>query len=224
MARLPALIETLAHFDTREPSAIRYAARALREAKLLSTAKSGLGAAEMTPADAASLVVALNAAETPQQYVAVTRALLSAAPAASAKPERRAPEIVRSVHRAENFGQALVLLVEAGRDLARMNDPAMATLLAAGGVAPRDSAAGEAMPDGVTAIVTFHRPRLQARIVLGWRADASGEPATWSATFAASSAAAAPRFGRQTVTVLDATIFTALHRTLFAEAPWAFAA
>lgn len=59
MARLPALIDALTRCDDRPRGTIDHIARTMREAGLIQTTKRGRGAAEMTPLDAAALVLGL---------------------------------------------------------------------------------------------------------------------------------------------------------------------
>lgn len=62
MARLPAVAEIFARHDTRSLPTINNYARELRNAGYLPKGKRGAGAAHLTPADAANLVMALAAA------------------------------------------------------------------------------------------------------------------------------------------------------------------
>lgn len=67
MAKLPALVTALAEVDGRERKAVDHIARTIRERGYITTGKRGGGAAEMTPHEAANLLIALNGADTPKE-------------------------------------------------------------------------------------------------------------------------------------------------------------
>ena len=67
MAKLPALVTALSEVDGRERKAVDHIARTIRERGYITTGKRGGGAAEMTPHEAANMLIALNGADTPKE-------------------------------------------------------------------------------------------------------------------------------------------------------------
>lgn len=65
MARLPALVEAIAQHDYRPRSLIWHFGKTVRTAKLILSEKTGTGAADMTYADAATLLMAVGGAASP---------------------------------------------------------------------------------------------------------------------------------------------------------------
>lgn len=65
MARLPALVEAIAEHDYRPNSLIWHFGKTVRTAKLIVSEKTGTGAATMTYADAATLLMAVGGAASP---------------------------------------------------------------------------------------------------------------------------------------------------------------
>lgn len=79
MARLPALVEAIAEHDYRPRSLIWHFGKTVRTAKLILSEKTGTGAADMTYADAATLLMAVGGAASPagaEQAVSNLRALV----------------------------------------------------------------------------------------------------------------------------------------------------
>lgn len=71
MATLSSLVETIARVEGIDPLQVGWIARQLREADLIRKGGRGRGGARMTPEDAANLVIAVNAASSPKEAVAV---------------------------------------------------------------------------------------------------------------------------------------------------------
>jgi len=79
MARLPALVEAIAQHDYRPRSLIWHFGKTVRTAKLILSEKTGTGAADMTYADAATLLMAVGGAASPasaEQAVSNLRSLV----------------------------------------------------------------------------------------------------------------------------------------------------
>ena len=66
MARLPALVNSLARTDGRPRVTLEVIARAIREAGLIATTQRGEGAAHMTVRDAANFLIGANAVQSPK--------------------------------------------------------------------------------------------------------------------------------------------------------------
>lgn len=115
MAKLPALIRALVPLDGREQTALELIARTVREAGFIATTKRGSGASEMTAADAASLLIGANAAQSlraaPQavrQFRALRR-LGRPDGEAETMPNGTGHKLIRD---AETFGEALEALIK----------------------------------------------------------------------------------------------------------------
>lgn len=79
MARLPALVDAIAENDWRPESLIQHFGKTVREAKLILSDKPGIAAADMTYADAATLLMAIGGSHNPagaEQAVENLRALV----------------------------------------------------------------------------------------------------------------------------------------------------
>jgi len=117
MAKLPALVSALATGDGRDHATIDYFARTLREAGLLPTTKRGVGSAEMTPREAASLLIGVNVSETPRKasvLVPLYRRLVGVnyGPDLSGRDD-----LLGKLDQAENFGDALEILIEGAPEM-----------------------------------------------------------------------------------------------------------
>ncbi len=78
MARLPALVDAIAENDWRPKSLIQHFGKTVREARLILSDKPGIAAADMTYADAATLLMAVGGSHNPagaEQAVNNLRAL-----------------------------------------------------------------------------------------------------------------------------------------------------
>ena len=80
MARLPALIDLLVSFGGVERRTFELMARVLREDGLLTQGKRGVGAAHVTARDAATLLLATMATNSPSAAPDVVRSFLAAQP------------------------------------------------------------------------------------------------------------------------------------------------
>lgn len=105
MARLPQLISTLALVDGRRVGTIEHGSRVLREEGLLVSGKRGVGAPEMDFADAANLLIAVNAADTLVDAPEATRLMRSLRPVGEVNDQEFYP--LPDIERQENFGDAL---------------------------------------------------------------------------------------------------------------------
>lgn len=217
MAKLPALIDTLAVFHpNHEPTAIRYAARALRvaEPSLLSAGSSGRGAPEMTARDAMNLLLALNLAEDPRQYA--NAALLGASlsrPDDKAPHPTETPNVVVEVMLATTLGHALHVLITRAEELSAprvRTDPF---------VEPNSDLRRDEGP-GVEVQLVRHGDDVLARVAMFWKSAGGHRRA--ERQYGARSGK--PAYGRWTSVHFDQALFLALKRTIVADPPWAFAA
>jgi hypothetical protein len=130
MAKLPALVSALTECDERDYATLDYIARAIREAGLIPTTKRGSGASEMTVREAANLLIAANASETPKagaMAVAHYRSLkgqdLSPGeydeiePGRFRRREHDKDGIFGRITEAANFGEALEILIDGAPEL-----------------------------------------------------------------------------------------------------------
>ena len=114
MAKLPALVSAIAEVDGRERKAIDHVARVIREAGYIPTAGRGGAAANMSPREAANLLIALNGADTPGEAGVAIDRYRSLEQAWSHADDRAAHiEAVNKIVNASTFGQALEDLIEA---------------------------------------------------------------------------------------------------------------
>lgn len=214
MAKLPALIETLGHFHPQHDAAsIRYAARALREADLLSAGAGGRGAPHMTVRDAVHLLLALNLAPTPSQYANAARLASALSWSADTLADfGEGPEVIYTVISAETLGEALEDLIQRAEELCppRARDPF-------GGQGP-----GRRPDEGPTVEVEMvqHDENILARVAMEWRG--AGRPRRAERQYGVR--AAKLGYGRWTTVHFDQALFLALKRTVVAAPPWAFAA
>lgn len=112
MARLPALVDTVAGIDDRPRGAVDHVARAVREAGLIQTTRRGRGAAEMTARDAAALTLGFYGAIQPAQ-AAVAADELTNAVFVLETGNLTAPELA-GFRRAATLGEALACMIELG--------------------------------------------------------------------------------------------------------------
>ena len=113
MARLPELCAALAKVDGRDAAAIGRIARVVREAGLITTTKRGVGAADMTAADAANLIIALEGCEAAKDAVAAVRRFRAAKRLRFKSSPTLKFEPYRSIDAATNFGEALEMSIDA---------------------------------------------------------------------------------------------------------------
>ena len=217
MAKLPALIETLEFFHpNHDGAAIRYAARALRQGEkpALSAGAGGRGAPHMTPRDAINLLLALNLANAPSQYVnaALLGSSLSRADDTSEWPADT-PNVVVEVMLATTLGHALNVLVQRADELGvpRVRDDPFAD--------PSRHQRRDEGP-GLEVELIQHGEDVLARVAMYWK-TASGHRRAERHYGARSGK---PGVGRWTTVHFDQALFLALKRTVVADPPWAFAA
>ncbi len=167
MARLPALIDTLAELDTRSRQTIEHVARLVREAGYIQTTKRGRGAAEMTEADAAALLIGLNAIETPtdaaQQVPLFSELTIQKDASFSDDP---VPVELKRVTRAKTFGEAVEALIVAAPTLERLKTSSRASFLH--GQALGYSDIGITADSGFALEVCFYLPGPLASILVRW--------------------------------------------------------
>ena len=215
MARLPALIATLVELHPHlDESAVRYAARSLRTGEQLSAGPGGRGAPHMTVRDAVNLLLALNLALTPGEYV---NAALKGA--ALTRPEDNAgfaddtPGVVVEAMTVNSLGGALAVLIRRAEELREPRirqdpfaDPA------------RAQRRGEA--PAVEVQLVQQGDDILASVTMLWR-GASGH-ARMERRYGVRSGR--PGYGRWTTVHFDEAMFLALKRTVVEAPPWAFAA
>lgn len=121
MAKIPALVTAMAEVDGRERKTVEHIARTIRERGYIPTGKRGGGAAEMTPREAANLLIALNGADTPQDAPIAIDRFRSLRPyfAGHANDFRKQVETfeggikpIQDLGRVNTFGEALEVLIE----------------------------------------------------------------------------------------------------------------
>lgn len=127
MAKLPSLVSAFPQVDGRERATIEHVARYIRERGYITTGKRGNGAADMTPHEAANLLIALNCADAPKdapteidrfrslrQWYVVGRGTM-----ANEQLERydSYPLPIRDVFDTHTFGEGLDALIEGVPDL-----------------------------------------------------------------------------------------------------------
>ncbi|NJL07075.1 MAG: hypothetical protein HC900_01540 [Methylacidiphilales bacterium] len=124
MAKLPALVSGIAKVDGRPREAVDHIARVIRERGYITTGKRGGGAAEMTPREAANLLIALNGADSAKEAPAAIdrfRSLRKLAPCnkENIDPDHYDlyPEAIKNVIDVDTFGEALDSLIENVPDL-----------------------------------------------------------------------------------------------------------
>lgn len=111
MARLPAFVDALARTDReRDRSTIDNIARAVREEGLLPTVSSGRGAAKLTAANAADLLIAVHAVVPRAKAAQATRQIRSLRRMAASSGGEHG--FYKALGEAETFGDALVILIE----------------------------------------------------------------------------------------------------------------
>ncbi|MCC7046733.1 MAG: hypothetical protein IT562_08490 [Alphaproteobacteria bacterium] len=111
MSKLPALVSALSDCDERGRSTIEHIARVVREAGFIPTTKRGAGAAEMTIREAANLLIAANASETPKEAAMVITPYRALTPLHHRSSDDALP-ILSEILTAQNFGVALERLIE----------------------------------------------------------------------------------------------------------------
>lgn len=191
MARLPALVDALVAVDGRERVVIDNVARAVREAGFIQTTKRGRGAADMTAADAAALVVGLYGSAGMNDAPRVVDAFSQARRRQPAGLIKSGPSVLGPLLRARTLLDAVVRLIELGPVL----DPT-----------PRVGTPGVGLGQ-VT--LTLRRPFLHASIAVVWRV---GETEIFEIElhFAAAGRAVAAPY--EVATEVRQPIFLSLHR------------
>jgi hypothetical protein len=118
MARLPALVAALARTDGRDAETLGWIARVAREQGLITTTKRGTGAAEMTPRDAANLLIAANVADAPREALPLVPMVRAFVPRLPSEEDRTAADVFGEITRAENFGDALEAAIDGALEIA----------------------------------------------------------------------------------------------------------
>jgi hypothetical protein len=107
--RLPGLISIFAEVDGRDHATIAHAARVIREAGFIPTAKRGVGAAEMTVKEAVNLFLALNGGDLPKdgpRAIKLFRSLRKTYALSSPKKIAEVP-VLKAITNESAFGDAL---------------------------------------------------------------------------------------------------------------------
>jgi hypothetical protein len=169
MARLPALIDTLAARDTRGRPTVEHIARVVREAGFIQTTGRGRGAAEMTESDAASLIIGLNASESPGEAgdrVEIFRKLTPVVP-----HNMEAPPELKRVVAASNFGAAMEALILSANEIDNLKASSQESFaqMMADLEDPLSAVTGYSLRDLSFALkVTFAVPEPVAKISIRW--------------------------------------------------------
>ena len=227
MARLPALVERFADIGHHDRGAVDHVAREIREQNWIQTTKRGRGAAEMTPRDAAALTVALYAAETlPDRLAALPVFLEMVRGEQWLMGAIDSPSSLEPLVQASSFGQALELLFEQGSLFElptdwRLHDASWT------GLGHIDVLRARA-PRGPSVVVRLQQIDPRAMISFVWpnRAASVSPVGALVLSYGPKLDAAARKAadeslqatGRRVTVELDATIFKAVHQTLFCEA------
>lgn len=112
MARLPALVDVIANVDDRPRGAIDFVARAVREAGFIQTTKRGRGAAEMTAADAAALLLGCYGSREPTQAVDTLQGFAGLRRARDLKTTAGAPDWLAGLLKARTAFEAVSAAIE----------------------------------------------------------------------------------------------------------------
>lgn len=181
MARLPALIDDLAAHDVRDRTTIEVMARMIREAGFVQTTGRGRGAAEMTAADAAALLIGVCTAEVPRDAADAVRNFTNLEMIIkddAVVPLANVPPLISDLTAAKNLGAAISALVSRADDL---------TLLLRWATKARElwrsslqgSERGRLGPprinDGFEFYVRFYLPFPSADIFVRWEDNDDGE-------------------------------------------------
>lgn len=176
MATLPQLVSAITEVDGRDRAAIDYAARVIREAGFISTAKRGGGAAEMDFTAAANLLIGLNGADSPKDTPAAISVFRTLKASHSVGDDL--PDSLRAVSARETFGEALEEMIERAPELARLGFEFIRS-----GVRPEQVdlvTKGFLRGDGPVRFIVEMR-RFFARMTL--HADGLTNPIQWEARF-----------------------------------------
>jgi hypothetical protein len=194
LARLPALSDAVALLFERDPQAVRYIARTLREAGLIATGKRGLGSAEMTSRDAAMMLLGLSESRFGADFVAAASTWANL-PVRKRMRDEATPALVETVLRRRTFIDALQILIDGAGQLPR----------------------GRAADEGLNVSVSVHCLRPKAVVAFHWGGrdwSGVGRPAIAWASFGP--ARSAPTRGVDPVVTYDTSAFIELHATVFA--------
>ena len=206
LARLPAVVDVLASLDTRPRTTLDNAVRGVREAGLVQTTKRGRGAAEMTPLDAAILLLGVygtdQAVRAPQ---AASR--FSGLPRMT---ESLLPKILARVASAKTLGEAVAALIEASRTHAAPTLE-VASWLELGAPAQPAKMDGE-----FAAQLLLHRPHGWAELRIVWQPVVGRRPTREVLVFGRPPES--PEAASFTAS-LGPTVFMRLHETLFPLVP-----
>lgn len=110
MARLPALIDTLALTDSRGRPTIEHIGQMMRATGLISRTKRGRGAGDVTVTDAVTMLIALNAAETPKKAPEAVTTFRSLVPEV-AEVMIQPPSFAACLEGVTNFSEAIEALI-----------------------------------------------------------------------------------------------------------------
>lgn len=204
MARLPALVDAVTALDRRPRGAIDHVARVIREEGFIQTTKRGRGASDMTPRDAAALVLGLYGSSDAAGAAAAI-AQIAALPRRGAGIDlHRLPAEFRAIATSATAVDAVACLIELAPNIRPLT-----------GRRP----VGSGTRNPILANVRLDRPSPQVQITLKW-AD-GGVEGEFELRYSHNRG---PGYGPyDVVTHLRETMFIELHRTLFpmaAEPSW----
>lgn len=165
MARLPALIDTVADLDGRDRGSVASVARAVREAGLISTTNRGRGAADMTSADAAALLLGLFGADGASRSVEGAKRLQNLK--REAVLDEDIPKLFAAIVGARTFGSALEALIEA--------TPALHPLPEVEADATANSDGSLRTDPAAVVIASSSQDRVEAHLALRWSEEPSRE-------------------------------------------------
>jgi hypothetical protein len=177
MTKLPALVDDLAEHDVRGRPTVELVARMIREAGLIQTTKRGRGAADMTAADAAALLIGLCVSEAPKDAPAAVKTFWDLGSFDDPDMDIRGyddyPPLLAPVFEVETFGQAMGVLIASAEEIRafldkRTVDP---NSFPGRGKQHRDWSEADA---GFSLNVFFYLPRPMAEITLLWESRAPG--------------------------------------------------
>lgn len=224
MARLPALVDALAAVDGRERGVLDHMAREIREAGLIQTTKRGRGSAEMSSLDAAHLLLGVygsNGRGTAAEAASIFGSLqVLHLPNETSSPIETWPTEVWSAQCRRTLADAIAVIIDAGRNLAKTTSMAQGSLAVHGPFHPHDESSLELedWPNGTSVLLRLHRPHIEAYLQFAWPGAESVDNHTITfikegAAFGGSDSIVA----YETNVLVHTRLFQTMHRALFAE-------
>jgi hypothetical protein len=167
MVRLPALIDDLAEHDARGRPMVEFLARVIREAGLIQTTGRGRAAAEMTPLDAAALLVGLCVSEAPKEAPDATRTYMELIPYRAGTRDMPVPMELDLIASSRNLGECIahiILSVPATSALLSRSSPIVRNLIQGISTGQLLSLAGRS-----DFALTFRLPTPSASVLIVWQ-------------------------------------------------------